>query len=183
MLKKINLSIISFFVISFGVFCFFDNVQALVCTNTIGGVTTCVLPVGGSCIAGGDDTTADTCEQWNAEHSVAPTETADPSTSGGTTQPPLTEVKLVNPLGGTDENVTGQVVITAIVARIIQTALGVMGSVALLVFVYGAYNWIIAGGSEEKVKTGMNAILYATIGIFIIFASYAILSSVLGIFG
>jgi len=58
--------------------------------------------------------------------------------------------------------------------------MGILGSIALLVFVYGGFMWLISGGNEQRIETGKNAMLYSVIGIFIIFASYAIISLIIG---
>lgn len=84
-----------------------------------------------------------------------------------------TVIKLQNPLG------EGRTDMRVIVGEIIATALGVMGSLALVVFIYGGFMWLTAGGSDEKVKKGSQAMIWAVIGIFIIFSSYAILTLVI----
>ena len=86
-------------------------------------------------------------------------------------------VSLENPIGaGTDIN--------TILGSGIKVALGVVGSISLLVFVYGGFLWLTSAGSSEKVKKGWDTIIYAVIGLFIIFSSYAILNTVLnGIVG
>lgn len=80
-------------------------------------------------------------------------------------------VSLTNPLGSTDINVIG--------AGVIKTAMGVLGSITLLVFVIGGVMWLTSGGSPERVQMGTKTMLYATIGIFVIFTSYAILSAII----
>jgi hypothetical protein len=77
--------------------------------------------------------------------------------------------KLENPLGS-------EVDFSAIAGTAIKSALGVVGALTLAVFVYGGFMWITSAGNEEKVRMGSAAMLYAVIGIFIIFASYGILS-------
>lgn len=77
---------------------------------------------------------------------------------------------LTNPLGTTD--------IRVIIARIIQAILGVTGSVALLVFIYGGFMYLISGGEPEKVKKGKNAILYGVIGLAIIVGAYMLVKTV-----
>ena len=91
-----------------------------------------------------------------------------------------TVVKLQNPLGGqTAENPAGRVDLRVILGEITEKALAVMGSLALLVFVYGGFMWLTAAGSDDKVKKGSQAMVWAVIGIFIVFSSYAILTLVL----
>ena len=85
-------------------------------------------------------------------------------------------VTLDNPLG----EITS---VPDLTGNIIKVALGVMGSLALLAFVYGAFLWLTSAGKEEKVSTGTKAMLFATIGIFVIFSAYAILSTLFNLLG
>jgi hypothetical protein len=85
-------------------------------------------------------------------------------------------VTLDNPLG----NIT---TVDALTGNIIKTVLGVMGSLTLLAFVYGAFLWLTSAGEAEKVQTGKNTMLYATIGVFVIFSAYAILATILNLLG
>ena len=84
-------------------------------------------------------------------------------------------IKLQNPLSTTD--------IPTIVGNAIKAAMGIMGSLALVVFVYGGFRWLTAAGNSESVEAGTSAMVWATIGIFIIFSSYAILQLVFNAIG
>lgn len=55
--------------------------------------------------------------------------------------------------------------------NISQIILGLTGSLALLMFVYGGFLLVTSGGSQEKVAKGKKAITNAVIGIFIIMTS------------
>jgi hypothetical protein len=84
-------------------------------------------------------------------------------------------VSLKNPLGkeaaDTDVNL--------VIANIIQVVLGIVGSVALLMFVYGGFTWMIASGNNERVEKGKNILIWATIGLIVIFASYAMVEFII----
>lgn len=80
---------------------------------------------------------------------------------------------LPNPLGGTTD-------IRTIIGRVISAALGISGSIALLMFVWGGMLWLTSGGSPERIKKGKDAIVWAVLGLVLIFGSYAILNFVLG---
>lgn len=84
-------------------------------------------------------------------------------------------IKLRNPLSSSD--------IPTIVGNAIKVAMGIMGSLALVVFVYGGFRWLTAAGNSESIETGTSAMIWATIGIFIIFSSYAILQLVFNAIG
>jgi len=83
-------------------------------------------------------------------------------------QASTTQGKLPNPLG--TEN------IPELIGRIIKAALGIVGSLALVMFIYGGLTWMISGGNEEKIKKGKGIIIWAVFGIVIIFTSYSLLS-------
>ena len=82
------------------------------------------------------------------------------------------DVQLENPIGTTDIN--------TFLGSVIKNLLKVLGSIALVVFVVGGFLWLTSAGNAEKVKLGTNTMLYAIIGLFIIFSSYAILNTVIG---
>lgn len=88
-------------------------------------------------------------------------------------------IKLTNPIGGTADNPQGDSTVDVIGARVIKSVMGVLGSITLLVFIVGGFMWLTSGGNPERVQMGSKTMLYAVIGIFIIFASYAILSAVI----
>lgn len=65
------------------------------------------------------------------------------------------------------------------VAKIIRTALGLLGIVSLLLVLYGGFVFMTAGGSEEKVAQGKKILVNAGIGLVIILSSFGIVSFVL----
>ncbi|MBI2436868.1 MAG: hypothetical protein HYV41_03970 [Candidatus Magasanikbacteria bacterium] len=67
--------------------------------------------------------------------------------------------------------------------RAIKVVTGIMGSLALLVFVYGGFMWLTAAGNPEHVKKGTQAMIWAVIGIIVVFSSYAIITLVLNAIG
>lgn len=73
--------------------------------------------------------------------------------------------------------------ISELLGRVANAFLGIAGSVALLMFVFGGLTWITSGGSPEKIQKGKTTMLWAIIGIAFIFSSYAILSYLLRVFG
>lgn len=82
---------------------------------------------------------------------------------------PTFAAKVANPLG---EGVTFQ----QFIGRFIKGLLGVLGSLALVFFIYGAYWWMVSMGEADKVKKGKRIIIWATLGIVIIFGSYALVT-------
>lgn len=79
-----------------------------------------------------------------------------------------------NPLSTTE--------VPVVIGRIINTALGLLGSVALLMFIYGGVTWLTAYGSTEKIQKGKDIMTWAVLGIILVFASFALVRFVLGAF-
>lgn len=79
---------------------------------------------------------------------------------------------LTNPLGSIS---TPQ----ALIGKVITAVLGVVGSLALLIFVYGGLIWMTSSGSPEKIKQGRDTLLWAAIGLVVIFSAYGLTRVVL----
>ena len=58
--------------------------------------------------------------------------------------------------------------------QIVLAALGFVGLIFLIMIIYAGYQWMTAGGNEEKVKEAKKRIQYAIIGIVVILAAFAI---------
>ncbi len=54
--------------------------------------------------------------------------------------------------------------------------LGIVGAVALVVFVYGGIRMMASGGNAEAVSTGKKSIVGAVIGLLLVFGSYSLIS-------
>lgn len=74
---------------------------------------------------------------------------------------------LDNPLGN-------NVDVNVFIGQIIYGIMGIVGSLALAMFIYGGLVWMTAAGSPEKVTKGKNILIWATIGIVVIFSAYTI---------
>ncbi|MDP2586277.1 MAG: pilin [Candidatus Komeilibacteria bacterium] len=81
-------------------------------------------------------------------------------------------IKLDNPLG---ENIKTP---ADLYSRLIFGFMGVTGVIALLMFVIGGLQWMTAGGAADKVKKGKDTLIWAALGLVIIFSSYAILRAI-----
>jgi len=85
--------------------------------------------------------------------------TTNTSNSGST--------QLYNPLGSTNS-------IQSVIGRAINSLLGIVGSLALLMFVYGGLMWMTSAGASDKVKKGKDIILWSAVGLVVIFSAYAL---------
>lgn len=84
-------------------------------------------------------------------------------------------VSLSNPLGSDAASKSPQ----ALLGKIINSALGIIGSLALVMFIYGGATWMLSAGNQEQVTKGKNILIWATLGLVIIFTSYALVRFVL----
>ena len=67
-----------------------------------------------------------------------------------------------------------------LVNSMIKGILGVVGALSLLMFVYGGMLWLTSMGNSERINKGKETLTWATIGLIVIFSSYAILNAVVG---
>jgi len=77
---------------------------------------------------------------------------------------------LSNPLGTTD--------IKVIISRIVQALLGITGAVALLMFVWGGFQWMASAGNPEWIKKGKETMKWAIFGLVIMISAYMIISTI-----
>lgn len=78
--------------------------------------------------------------------------------------------ELNNPLGETDpEN---------IIANVIRVVLGIVGAISLVIIIYGGFMMMISAGNQERVDKGRKALMWAVIGLFVVFGSYGISTAI-----
>lgn len=92
-----------------------------------------------------------------------------------------TELQLVNPLGGTKQKPVGVTSATTLIGTVIKMVMGVVGALVLLMFFWGASQWI--GGNAEKIKGGAKTMAWAAVGALAVFTSYLLLKFTLPFFG
>lgn len=128
-----------------------DQYQSCLCGNG----TKYTVPTCADCIT--------QCKNSGGATLCVPVANAPTANSGSSD----TSIKLDNPLGSVT---TPQVLI----GKIINSVLGVVGSLALLMFIFGGLTWMTSGGSADKVKKGKDIIVWSAIGLVVIFASYGL---------
>lgn len=96
-----------------------------------------------------------------------------PATLVGLLAPLLTQAAttytLPNPFGPTQSP-------AEVVVNIINFALGLVGILALVMFIYGGFVILTAHGNADQFKKGTHTLLYAVIGIAVVLTSYSVLS-------
>ena len=68
----------------------------------------------------------------------------------------------------------------ATVGSIINTFLGVLGILAVVLIIYAGYLWMTARGNEQQVEKAKDILTQAIIGLVIILTAYAITKFVVG---
>jgi len=66
-----------------------------------------------------------------------------------------------------------------IIARIIKVVLGLIGVLALIMFIYGGITWMTSGGNVEAVKRGKNTLVWAVLGLAVVFFAYSLVNFIL----
>lgn len=69
------------------------------------------------------------------------------------------------------------------VKKIINVALGVLGSLSVVMIIYGGVTYTISAGDAKKVEQAKNTILYSVIGLVVALAAGAIVNFVLNALG
>ena len=82
-------------------------------------------------------------------------------------------VELVNPLGDDARDVR------VLLGRVISAALSIVGTLALLMFVYGGVVWMTSRGEPKQVTKGKETLTWAVLGLVIVFSSYTLVTALL----
>lgn len=72
---------------------------------------------------------------------------------------------------------------SAIIPRIINLMLFIVGILAVIMLIWGGIRYVISGGNSDRVKDAKNTILYAIVGLIVAILGYAIVNWVVGVVG
>ncbi len=78
---------------------------------------------------------------------------------------------LINPLGETDPRV--------LIGRVISALLSIIGSLVLLMFIYGGMLWITSMGEPKKVQKGKDILVWTVAGLGIVAAAYVLTTALI----
>ena len=79
-------------------------------------------------------------------------------------------VSLPDPLGQPD--------IRLLAARFIQGGLSIMGTIALLMMIYGGFLWLTSAGNSSKVQEGRDVLIWSVLGILVIASAFVVTTAV-----
>ena len=77
--------------------------------------------------------------------------------------------------------VTGANTIPAIVGKVVRALMGLVGAVALLMFVIGGIRWILSAGDPKDVQAVQDMLRNGSVGLLIIFLSYTVITVGMGL--
>jgi len=69
--------------------------------------------------------------------------------------------------------------VPTVIGNIIRVFLGVVGSIALALLIYGGVIWMTAGGNPDRMKKAKGTIVWSILGLAIILGSYTIISTII----
>ena len=74
--------------------------------------------------------------------------------------------------------------VSTVIGNTIKVLLGIVGSIAFIMFIYGGMYMLTSHGNPEMVKKGKEVLIWAIIGLIVIFGSYVLVNFIVtGIVG
>jgi hypothetical protein len=68
----------------------------------------------------------------------------------------------------------------ALAVTIIQYLMSFLGLIAVVVILWGGFQWLTAGGNESRVESAKKTIIAGVIGLIVVIAAFAIVTIVIG---
>lgn len=84
----------------------------------------------------------------------------------GSIQDDVAVKNIGNPLGADSPE--------SFIGKGIDVVFGLIGTLALVMFIYGGVSWMLAGGAAEKTKKAMGIIVWSVLGLAAIFLAYGL---------
>jgi len=69
--------------------------------------------------------------------------------------------------------------VPSLIGNVLKVFLGIIGSLALVIFIYGGVMWMTSGGNPDKVKKAQGTLVWSILGLVVIFSSYVLVSGVI----
>lgn len=147
-----------------------------VCTTPGGKTITCNTEE--ECLAAADAVAGTVCS--------TPSNKVSPGSFGQTLFPNTNGHFIPDACTGVDPNVQNTVQscgineILQVVLNVSRLILGVLGSVTLVMFIYGGVIFLTSAGSAQRVQQGKTILLNAVIGVIIVIFAWVLVSSLVG---
>lgn len=114
---------------------------------------------------------------------LAPSVAFAEDTSSGTSQSLLQKIKKqnkdVSDLAGLSSGATSETPMLDLIGKLIGAAIGVLGIVFVMYFIYAGYLWMTAQGNSGQVDKAKEIMKTTVVGLIILMASYVIASFVM----
>jgi hypothetical protein len=68
----------------------------------------------------------------------------------------------------------------ALAVTIVQYLMSFLGLIAVIVILWGGFQWLTAGGNESRVESAKKTIIAGVVGLIIVIAAFAIVTIVIG---
>lgn len=65
------------------------------------------------------------------------------------------------------------------VGEVIKYVMGILGALALAMFIFGGFTWLTSGGASDKIEKGKKVLVWSVIGLAVIFSSYLLVKLVI----
>ncbi len=104
------------------------------------------------------------------------------STTSGAPKPGSEKVDTFSVPDISDLNKLGTTNINTIIGRMVKGALGIIGTIAFALFVYAGLLWMVSGGNSDRMGKAKDILVWTSLGIAVIFASYAIVDIIFEVF-
>lgn len=88
--------------------------------------------------------------------------------------------------GGTSSTIQNPVAcndLRACLEKVVEYVLSLAGVLALAGVIYGGFIYLTSAGSQERIETGKNAVVYSVIGVIVIGLAFAIVQFIFNALG
>lgn len=82
------------------------------------------------------------------------------------------EQKFELPVGVSGLNQLGTTDVRVLLGRMIKGLMGIIGSITLVMFIYGGIMWMTAAGNSDRQSKAMKIIIWSSLGVTVILTSY-----------
>ncbi|MBI5254493.1 hypothetical protein HY932_01795 [Candidatus Falkowbacteria bacterium] len=69
--------------------------------------------------------------------------------------------------------------VQTLAGKLILSAMGIVGSLALVFFIYGGIMWMTAGADPKRLNTAKKTMLWAALGLVVMFLSYIVVKMII----
>lgn len=94
---------------------------------------------------------------------------------------PLTESESIRSLAKGELNRIGTTDVKIFLGNAVKVLMGIMGSVALAMFVYAGFLWMVSG-TMDSVEKARSILVWSSLGMMVVFASYALVQLIFATF-